>query len=242
MSQLFHSRRGVHQGRTGRKVSFASTIDDETVTDAASTRSDHATTPGFGLGSTLQSGRPASFGNLARATKYLMRRGSISKKSGSGIIEVEEFGLSSTKSQSSNTVYRTNYGRILDMFATELNRCSSPEEIALLRCERAVENPIICYESDDGGDEDNDDIPSMPGQPMASVMGEHSDAFAEQSEIVDQNIANKQTIDSQSRASSLRHLLGMSSSMDFRCDVSRANYLPTSVHVAVLRFPMEQQQ
>lgn len=241
MSQLLHSRKCL-PGRTGRKASFASTIDEE-MTDAASTRSDPDTPPGLGSG-TLHSGRPAGFGtSFARATKYLMRRGSISKKSGSGIIETEDFETLSTKSTSSNKLYISDYGRIKDMFATELNRCSSPEEIAQLRCERAVENPIICYESEDGDDEDIDDGPSIPAQPMASLAGEHSDAFAErESEGFHQELANKPDMLFQSRESSLRELLGISSSMNFRCNASRANYLPTSGHVAVLRFPMEQQQ
>ena len=209
---------------------------DDAMTDAASTRSDPDTPPGLGSG-TLHSGRPTGFGtSLARATKYLMRRGSISKKRGSGIIESEEIGPLWTKATSSNKLYCSDYGRIIDMFATELNRCSSPEEIAQLRCERAVENPIICYESEDGDDEDINDGPSMPAQPMSSPDKEHSDAF------VDQELANKPDILFQSRESNLRELLGISSSMNFRCNASRANYLLTSDHVAVLRFHMKHQQ
>jgi len=227
--------------RKGRKASFASTA-DETMTDAASIRSDPDNhhiggSSNTGLSSLHSAPRPR-FGSFSRAANYLMRRGSISKKRGSEILQSEEMGTS-TKSSSSYVDYSSDYGRVKDMFATELNRCSSSQEIAQLRHERAVEHPIICYESEDDEELIENGSSILPdkvhqGEELSSDKSEGSPDFA--SSKKQQGSFNDQT--------SLRALLGMSSSKAFRCNACRANYLPKSVHVSFPQaaFPMQQQQ
>lgn len=223
--------------RKERKASFASTA-DETMTDAASIRSDPDNHHN-GASSSLHSSASPRFGSFSRAANYLMRRGSISKKRGSEIIQSEEMATSSKSSSSSSYAeYSSDYGRVKDMFATELNRCSSLQEIAQLRHERAVEHPIICYESDD-----DEDLIENGSSICLYKLDEGGEPFSGKSEGSPDLAASEKQPASQQNTS-LRALLGMSSSKAFRCNACRASYLPKSVHVSFphAAFPMQQQQ
>ena len=201
------------------------------MTDAASTRSNPDKSSATLSRTLLYAPRP----RFSRAANYLMRYGAEQRNTGM-IIETEKFGTS-IKSSSCNAVYTSDYARIVDMFATKLNRCSSPEEIARLRYERAVENPIICYESDDDYDKANrrstqDDEGSREGKPSV---------FVDQCEGTHHHQGNQRDVIFQGRSSCLPELPMISTCMKFRCYASPAHYLPKSAHiVAPQHFPQQQ--
>jgi len=207
-----------------RKASIASTADETVAADAASTRS----YPDIVIAGSLtkQPPRYRLGGSFSRAANYLMRR-SISKKRGSELMEEQDDG--EEREDTTNCAdYSSDYGRIKDMFATELNRCNT-YQLPQLRRDRAAENAIICYESDDDETENSPTSSSSEGTDDPIENPHH----LEQSEA-SRNSPKKGKVTSLFASSAqqpnLADLLGMST---IRCHVARAQYLPKSAHIAL---------
>jgi hypothetical protein len=121
-------------------------------------------------------------------------------------------------------------GRIDDIFASELNRCTA-SSLPKLRLERSVSFPVVCYESDD--DEDTD----MGSSSLASSDDTVLDARLEALQV-QVSILGKDHTDVLFLSRRVQRLRSQSELLHLSLErippsSSRAHYFPRSAHMIV---------